>query len=213
MADQSNYNLHGEVHPWIQKSTRNAKEVEKSDGPPKPWDQQPGETTTSYSAFLIYLDLGPHERSQSKLAKIIYGNESSTGQIGKWSVENDWINRAEAWDRFCAETRVTKMEEAIDEAEDVMLSYLPKVVLNLSQVAAGEKNVGRAQMRAITDFLDRVGPAKQRRAQPSHITNNVTINAPKLPSEVQDETDNIQDAEVIEESAVDLIPKDLKNKK
>jgi len=213
MSDQSSYSLHGEIHPYLQNNTRNRTEIARDGDEGHPWDQLPNETTTAYSAFLLYLDLGPHSRSQSRLAKIIYGNEKSTGQISKWSVEHDWINRSEAWDRYCTENRRTKMEESIKQAEDLMISYLPKVTLNLSQVAAGEKNVGRAQMRAITDFLDRVGPAKQRRSEPTSITNNVTINAPELPGRVIDDTDNIPEAEVIEEEALNLIPKDLQNKR
>lgn len=213
MDNQSSYSLHGEVHPFVQKSTKNRKQIEQSGGEGHPWDQLEDETTTAYSAFLLYLDLGPHNRSQTKLAKIIYGNGNSTGQISKWSVENDWINRADAWDRYCTENRRTQMEDAVQEAEDVMLSYLPKVVLNLSQCAAGEKTPGRAEMRAISDFLDRVGPAKQRRSEPTTINNNLTINAPDLPNRVLDDTDNIPEAEVIEEEAQNLIPDNLQKKR
>lgn len=213
MSDQSSYLLHGEVHPFVQKSTRNRAQIQEDGDQGNPWDQLPGETATAYSAFLLYLDLGMHNRSQSKLANIIYGNAESTGQISKWSVQHDWINRAEAWDRYCVENRRTKMEDSVKDAEDVMLSYLPKVVLNLSKVAAGEKGVGRSEMRAISDFLDRVGPAKQRRSQPTTINNNVTINAPDLPSGVLNDTDNIPEAEIIEDEAENLIPEKLRDKR
>lgn len=213
MDYQSPYSLHGEVHPFMQKNTKNRKQVAKSGGSGNPWDQLPAESTTAYSAFLLYLDMGAHNRSQSKLAKVIYGNDKSTGQISKWSVDYDWINRAEAWDRYCVEMRQEKMESGIKEAEDIMLSYLPKVALNLAKAAAGEDSIGRSEMRAVSDFLDRVGPAKQRRSQPATINNNLTINAPSLPAQVKEDTDNIPDAEIIEEEAQNLIPQNLRDKR
>ena len=213
MENQSNYLLNGEIHPWIQSNTRNEKDLEKSDRPPRPWDQLEDETTKAYSAFLLYLDLGSHDRSQSKLAKILYGNENSTAQIRKWSVEHDWMNRVDAWDRFCVESRKAKMEEAVEEAENTMLGYLPKVTINLAQAAAGETKVGRSEMRAIDSFLDRVGPAKQRRSAPAIVNNELTVNVPRLPQEVVDDTDDVPEAEVIEESASDLIPEKLKAKR
>lgn len=214
MSDKSSYMRHGEIHPFIQKATRNSKEVEKEGGGGRrAWDQREDETTRAYSAFLMYLDLGPNNRAQSKLAKIIYGNENSTEQLSKWSVRHDWVNRAEAFDRYHVEQRQTKMEGAIESAEDVMLSYLPKVVENLAKAAAGEITIGRSERQAISDFLDRVGPAKQRRAQPVTINNNNTIIAPTLPQEVQQDTSDVPEAEIIEEHSTDLIPEKLRNKK
>lgn len=213
MSNKSSYALHGEVAPYIQESTKNNKEVEETNGARRPWDQLPEETTKSYSAFLMYLDMGMHDRSQSGLAKILYGNEKSTGQISKWSVNYDWINRAEAWDRYCANTRKEKMESGVEQAEDIMLTYLPKVAENLSKAAAGEFKVGRSEMRAISDFLDRVGPSKKRRETPQTINNNLTVNAPQLPQEVRADTDDVPEAEVIEEATDNLIPQKLQDKR
>jgi len=212
-SNSFSYALHGEVHPYIQKNTRNKKELEKSDRNQMPWDQLPKESTTAYSAFLLYLDLGPHERSQQKLAKVIYGKKTSTGNIQKWSIDYDWINRAEAWDRYLAESRKTRMEESVQASEDILLSYLPKVTLNLAKGAAGEKTLGRSEMRAISDFMDRVGPAKQRRQQNIEFNQNLTVRAPQLPQEVQEDISEIENAEIIEESVDALIPEDLKNKR
>ncbi len=214
MSDyNSSYLLHGEIAPFLQDKTKNRTQIARSGGNANAWDQTKNETPTSYSAFLLYLDLGAHNRSHSKLGKIIYGNDQSIGQITKWSVEHDWLNRADSWDRYCTENRLTKMEEAVYEGENVMLSYLPKVVLNLAQTAAGEKNIGRAQMRAITDFLDRVGPAKQQRSNTTINNNNLTVQAPALPDGVVSDTGEIQDAEIIQEEANRLIPGDLRNKR
>lgn len=207
------YALHGEVHPYIQDNTRNQKQLAKQDREQMPWDQQPKESAKAYSAFLLYLDLGPHDRSHQKLAKIIYGSKGSTTRIQSWSVEHNWIERAEAWDRFMAESRKNKMETAVSKSEDILLSYLPKVTLNLAKAAAGEDSIGRAEMRAISDFMDRVGPAKQRRSQAININQNLTVKAPSLPQEVQEDISEVEDAEIIEESVNSLIPADLKDKK
>lgn len=214
MSDNSSYLLHGEISPFLQKKTRNEKQLEKiSEGADNPWDQNKGETSTAYSAFLLYLDLGVNNRSKSKLAKIIYGNEESLSTISTWSTDNDWLNRADGWDRYCAQNRVTNMEEAIQDSEDVMLSYLPKVVLNLAKSAAGEKTLGRAEMRSISDFLDRIGPSKQQRVAPTTINNNLTVNAPALPSQVLDDTGEIEDVKIISDEANKLIPENLQNKR
>jgi len=214
MSDNSSYIIHGEINPWLKKNTtKKIKEKDPDEYIEKPWEQQASEPAMAYSAFLIYLDMGMNERSQSKLAKVIYGNEKSITRIAKWHQQYHWSERAESWDRFCLESRSTQMEDAVQESENIMLSYLPKVTMNLCQVAAGEKNIGRAQMRAITDYLDRIGPAKQRRSMPSVINNNLTVNAPSLPGEITEDTDNIEDAEIVEEYANDLIPKKLRGKK
>lgn len=204
----------GQLSPWIERNAKNQKQLQKeSRDTGVPWDQLKNETVQAYSAFLIYLDLGPQDRSQTALAKILYGNSSSTSTIAKWSIEHDWISRAKAWDSFCMNSKITKMEKAVDESEDIMMSFLPKATLRLCQVAVGENSISRTELRALTDFLDRIGPTKRRRAAALQINNNLTVSAPQLPAEVQQDVSEIVDAEVIEESAEALIPNKLKDKR
>lgn len=213
---KKNFNAYlqtGEINPWLAKSTKNEKQLQESgSNVARPWDQVKGETAKSYSAFLLYLDLGPHERSQSKLAEVIYGNPSSTATIAEWSVKHNWLVRAQAWDTFCSNTKVTRMEKAVEESEEIMLAYLPKATLTLAQAAVGEVTLGRTQMRALSDFLDRVGPSKRRRAAPVEANISLTVSAPELPESTKQEVE-VQDAEIISESAQDLIPESLQEKR
>ena len=63
-----------------------------------PWEQQPGETAKKYSAFLCYLNMKTDEEDRS-LRKVAQQLNKSLTYIGTLSSENDWVARAEAWDR------------------------------------------------------------------------------------------------------------------
>lgn len=61
---------------------------------PLPWERRENESTKAYEAFCIYRDMG-RERS---LAKVSEKQQKSGSLIGRWSRENDWVNRAAKWD-------------------------------------------------------------------------------------------------------------------
>lgn len=61
---------------------------------PEPWERRENETTKAYEAFCIYRDMG-RERSLSKVAE---KQQKSGSLIGRWSRENDWVERAAKWD-------------------------------------------------------------------------------------------------------------------
>lgn len=61
---------------------------------PEPWERRESESTKAYEAFCIYRDMG-RERS---LAKVAEKQQKSGSLIGRWSRENDWVNRAAKWD-------------------------------------------------------------------------------------------------------------------
>lgn len=61
---------------------------------PEPWERRENETTKAYEAFCIYRDMG-RERS---LAKVAEKQQKSGSLIGRWSRENDWVDRAAKWD-------------------------------------------------------------------------------------------------------------------
>ena len=61
---------------------------------PEPWERRENESTKAYEAFCIYRDMG-RERS---LAKVAEKQQKSGSLIGRWSRENDWVDRAAKWD-------------------------------------------------------------------------------------------------------------------
>lgn len=56
------------------------------------WMRQPGETMLAYSAFVAYRDLGP-TRTADQVVDLGY----KRGTVAKWSSENSWRERCEAW--------------------------------------------------------------------------------------------------------------------
>jgi len=67
----------------------------------EPWDQLQGETYKQYSAFLIYRNMPPEERSLTAVWKIYNPNSSQprSAALSKWADEFRWEERASAWDR------------------------------------------------------------------------------------------------------------------
>jgi hypothetical protein len=61
----------------------------------QPWLRIDGETAKAFEAFKVYRDLGP-TRSIAKAAQKL-GKAAVT--LHAWSSRNDWVIRADAWDR------------------------------------------------------------------------------------------------------------------
>lgn len=61
---------------------------------PKPWERQPKEKPKPFEAFCIYRDMGI-ERSIRKVAANVGKSDTL---IGRWSKENNWVERVTAWD-------------------------------------------------------------------------------------------------------------------
>lgn len=84
------------------------------------WARQPGETSRAYSAFCIYRDLGPRERSLREAASHYYSNKTRTSiaQIGIWSGRHNWVERCRQYDEFLDEQRRQKALDAVLEMAD-----------------------------------------------------------------------------------------------
>lgn len=61
------------------------------------WDRQPGETTLSYNYFTVYRDLGPVERTEPAVAKIIH---RAVSVVKSHKQRNNWKARAIAYDTW-----------------------------------------------------------------------------------------------------------------
>lgn len=179
-----------------------------------PWHMLDRETEKAYAAFLVYLDMG-RDRTISKLANVLYGNPDAIRGLGDWARDNEWVERARAWDTYISETRIEQMEKSVSDAEQMGLRHLPSVVLNLCEIATGKKkDASRQEVAMIKDFMDRFGPAKQRAQAPVQI-NNYNVNVPSLPDQITKSIEEAEDAdyEEINQQAESLIPKSLREKR
>jgi len=79
--------------------------------PPAPehaWERQPNETDSAWAAFVTYRDLGPNERSTSKLTTIY---RKLRKNFTVWSAKYDWVSRCHAYDLFVdRELRASALE-------------------------------------------------------------------------------------------------------
>ena len=85
---------------------------------PEPWQQQEGESSQAYAAFVAYRDMGPG-RSVVETYRQIEGKpgaQQATGRWNKWAKDYRWAERARAWDNRMGAVRQAAAERA--EAED-----------------------------------------------------------------------------------------------
>lgn len=60
----------------------------------QPWERQEGETVKQFEAFCVYRDMGK-SRSQEKTAEKL---SKSRALVSRWSSNNNWVERVEAWE-------------------------------------------------------------------------------------------------------------------
>ena len=75
------------------------------------WERQEGETSKQYEAFCIYRDMGI-DRSIRRVAEEL---SKSNTLIGRWSRENDWVKRVEAYD--IEQERIARIQQQKDIAK------------------------------------------------------------------------------------------------
>lgn len=88
-----------------------------------PWDRQPNETKKAYSAFLLYRDMEPDERTIAGAERIYRKEhglaiESKSKLLYNFSSKHRWEERAEAWDNYLAAKKAAALKRrAIKAAE------------------------------------------------------------------------------------------------
>lgn len=131
------------------------------DNAPKPWERQPEETTKAFEAFCTYRDMG-RERSLSKVAE---KQQKSGSLIGRWSRENDWVNRAAKWDdeqeRIERETAQKEQAKAIKDMRkrhaDLGQAMLIKAARALARIPDDEVKPGDiSRMVDVASKLERI---------------------------------------------------------
>lgn len=98
------------------------------------WERLPEETARAYKAFSIYRDMGPQKRSQRETAKCYYEakNRLNRGQIDRWSVKFNWVQRCKLYDDFIDEQ---KRQQTLDEILD-MATRQAKIGTAMQQLGA-----------------------------------------------------------------------------
>jgi hypothetical protein len=76
------------------------------------WDRQPGESSEAFEAWILYRDMGP-ERKQVRVAR---GLSKSDQLISKWSANNQWKRRVEAWEIYLDQRRQEEIVLEVIEA-------------------------------------------------------------------------------------------------
>lgn len=66
-----------------------------------PWTLQPGESSRSYEAFRLYLQMGP-TRSHARVAAELGKSET---QISDWGARDKWTSRVRAYEIFLMEAQ------------------------------------------------------------------------------------------------------------
>lgn len=165
--------------------------------PEHSWERQPEEGSKAFDAFVIYRNAGPH-RSQLKVSAEQGVNRNL---VNRWSVEHDWVTRAEDYDdhldklaREAAEAEVVEMRKRhaqlgmslmgaaalelnklIEEARELLLGPDGRPVLD----AKGNPKLGKRKLkpRDIKELAD-VGARIERlaRGEPTEISKNENQN-------------------------------------
>jgi hypothetical protein len=103
----------------------------------KVWDRQPGESSRSWSGFVVYRDLPSGERTIQIVAETI---QKTPSLVRRWSAENNWVSRAAEYDSYVDRETVQK---ALIEAERKKFEML----------ARHTNTVVHVQNRAVERFL------------------------------------------------------------
>ncbi len=80
------------------------------------WEKQPGETSAQYAAFAAYRDLGITRSIVKAVESVGKSPSNRRRNWERWSSENMWVARAEAFDAERERKRRLKREEDIVEA-------------------------------------------------------------------------------------------------
>ena len=133
-----------------------------------PWAQSSGELGGEYAAFTEFCKLGPERRSVRKLAAHL---GISADRVRSMSKKNDWIARADAFDR--ANNALTPAELSLEDT--LAFQYaVGKAMLDLGISAMQLKNPASIKMNDVIRLL-KEGSEIQRKAAGINDTVTLTV--------------------------------------
>lgn len=78
------------------------------------WEKQEDETSKSFEAFVIYRNMGPGRAIEKVVKKL----GKSKALLERWSSQNDWVKRAQAYDGYLElKARQGKEEQYLKDIE------------------------------------------------------------------------------------------------
>ena len=129
--------------------TTNAEEQKPFKEPPKKdkeslelvdpvWERQPWETIRQFQSFLSYRDFTPpYERTINKAWRQFRGVTDETrkmpGSFAQMAAENQWVNRAAAYESDLSRQRRERWEREVDETRDRVLQQARGLGSHVSQ--------------------------------------------------------------------------------
>lgn len=133
----------------------------------RPWDRRESETNAQWQAFKCYRDLGlsrsiPKAWEKYKSERDLSGSDPHP-DFWDWYKENEWKDRAKAWDQYQDEMIQAKRRQAVAEVFEVLSDKGSEVAKKLMTVALGQvhktQKVGFEdyQLDAMIEILDRLG--------------------------------------------------------
>jgi hypothetical protein len=113
------------------------------------WDKLPQETSKSYNAFMVYLQLPiagavEERRSLVNTAKAI--GHASTTMVDMWSAKNNWVERAQAYDMSTSALALTVREVAIESFQQATITSLGHQLAVLNELI--DRKMGALLTRA-----------------------------------------------------------------
>ena len=153
-----------------------------SDG--KPWERQETESNKAFNAFQVYLNQKPNERSVRAAYEVIKGSKLGPGKLvpgtfRKWSVDNRWVARADAWDNYLAdEMRAAELKAVRDMAKRRVDAYSLLMTVGQTLVSKaklqdlGEKDA-RAMLGMVIQFIE--AGARGQRLELGEPTEHATV--------------------------------------
>lgn len=105
-------------------------ELEPGDGP-EPWERQAGEHAARFEAFATYRDAGPDRTIRAVAQRL----GKSASLIARWSADDAWQRRIEAWEqhldklrREAAEQEIVDMAKRHATVADAMLDKVAQLL-------------------------------------------------------------------------------------
>jgi len=132
----------------------------------EPWERQPYESDAQWQAFRIFRDLGLNRCLRMAWEKYRAARglrqDWPAAHFKVWSANNEWFDRAAAWDAHQDEVHRNKLLKSRHEALEELADRAPNMAQLLLGMAAGQGKNGsgardRTQLDAIQDVLDRIG--------------------------------------------------------
>lgn len=147
---------------------------------PAAWEQLPHESSSAYHAFSIYRSLPPGERSIDEAYRRHAGKACdwqgrAPGHVNAWASDNDWVERAMAYDAHLDEAvRAADLEEHIDQlrlyreraltwagrADAIALDLLERIEAAVGDLSVGNANDAARVARAARELMDSASGAR-----------------------------------------------------